>query len=92
MNRLWRLGVVLLAAGQHAAHSGRVPVVPADARPEHVNAQVDALIATGVLRRVLALTVLRFSNAMIEASWHSLKHQWLLLRPLERTRQPEGSP
>jgi hypothetical protein len=43
------------------------PVVLADAGVENVNAQVDALISTGVLRRVLAFTELKFSNSMIEA-------------------------
>jgi hypothetical protein len=31
------------------------------------------LIATGVLRRLLAFTELKFSNSMIEAWWCSLK-------------------
>jgi hypothetical protein len=44
-----------------------------------VNAQVDDLITTGVLRRVLAFTELKFSNSMIEAWWRSLKLQWLFL-------------
>jgi putative transposase len=43
------------------------PVVLADAGVENVNAQVDDLITTGVLRRVLAFTELKFSNSMIEA-------------------------
>jgi putative transposase len=34
---------------------------------ENVNAQVDELIHTGVLRRLLAFTELKFSNSMIEA-------------------------
>jgi hypothetical protein len=55
----------------------------ADAGVENVNAQVDALIATGVLRRLLAFTELKFSNSMIEAWWRSLKHQWLFLHPLD---------
>ena len=55
----------------------------ADAGVENVNAQVDALIATGVLRRVLAFTELKFSNSMIEAWWRSLKHQWLFLHSLD---------
>jgi putative transposase len=46
--------------------------VLADAGVENVNAQVDALISTGVLRRMLALTELQFSNSMIEAWWRSL--------------------
>ncbi|HET7439096.1 MAG TPA: integrase core domain-containing protein, partial [Nitrospira sp.] len=44
---------------------------------------VDELIITGVLRRVLAFTELRFSNSMIEAWWRSLKHQWLFLHSLD---------
>jgi len=57
--------------------------VLADAGVENVNAQVDALIAAGVLRRLLAFTELKFSNSMIEAWWRSLKHQWLFLHPLD---------
>ena len=52
-----------------------IPVVRADAGVENVNAQVDALIHTGVLRRLLAFTELKFSNSMIEAWWRTLKHQ-----------------
>src|SRR5438045_3131646 len=37
----------------------------------------------GVLRRVLALTELKFSNSMIEAWWRSLKHQWRILHSLD---------
>ena len=58
-------------------------MVLADAGVENVNAQVDALIATGVLHRVLAFTELQFSNSMIEAWWRSLKHQWLFLHALD---------
>ena len=50
---------------------------------ENVNSQVDELIHTGVLRRLLAFTELQFSNSMIEAWWRSLKHQWLFLHPLD---------
>jgi hypothetical protein len=56
----------------------------ADAGVENVNALVDELISTGVLRRVLAFTDLKFSNSMIEAWWRSLKHQWLFLHSLDR--------
>ena len=55
----------------------------ADAGVENVNAHVDELITTGVLRRVLAFTELKFSNSMIEAWWRSLKHQWLFLHSLD---------
>jgi len=63
--------------------SGTIPVVLADAGVENINAQVDDLITTGVLRRVLAFTELKFSNSMIEAWWPSLKHQWLFLHSLD---------
>jgi hypothetical protein len=74
---------VLLEAGRGATRSASAPVVLADAGVENVNAQVDELIATGVLRRLLALTELKFSNSMIEAWWRSLKHQWLFLHSLD---------
>ena len=74
---------VLLDASRAATRSAAVPVVMADAGVENVNAQVDELITTGVLRRVLAFTELQFSNSMIEAWWRSLKHQWLFLHSLD---------
>ena len=75
--------VVLLEASRGATRSASAPVVLADAGVENVNAQVDELIATGVLRRLLAFTELKFSTSMIEAWWRSLKHQWLFLHSLE---------
>jgi len=74
---------VLLEATRGATRSTSAPLVLTDAGVENVNAQVDALIETGVLRRLLAFTELKFSNSMIEAWWRSLKHQWLFLHPLE---------
>jgi putative transposase len=74
---------ILVEAGRGATPSATTPVVLADAGIENVNAQVDDLIATGVLRRVLAFTELKFSNSMIEAWWRSLKHQWLFLHSLD---------
>jgi putative transposase len=74
---------VLLEASRGATRSAISPLVLADSGVENVNAQVDALIATGVLRRLLAFTELKFSNSMIEAWWRSLKHQWLFLHPLD---------
>src|SRR5262245_32528430 len=65
---------VLVEASRTATASGTTPAVLADAGVENVNAQVDELITTGVLRRVLAFTDLKFSNSMIEAWWRSLKH------------------
>jgi transposase InsO family protein len=62
---------VLLGASRGTTRSASAPVVLADAGVENVNAQVDELIDTGVLRRLLALTELKFSNSMIEAWWRS---------------------
>jgi hypothetical protein len=45
---------VLVEASRTATPSETTPVVLADAGIENVNAQVDNLITTGVLRRVLA--------------------------------------
>ena len=47
---------VLVEASRGATPSATTPVVLADAGVENVNAQVDDLITTGVLRRVLAFT------------------------------------
>jgi putative transposase len=74
---------VLVEASRTATPSETTPAVLADAGVENVNAQVDELITTGVLRRILAFTELKFSNSMIEAWWRSLKHQWLFLHSLD---------
>ena len=50
---------------------------------ENVNGQVDELVEAGVLRRILALVEVAFSNSMIEAWWRSLRHQWLYLHMLD---------
>jgi putative transposase len=74
---------VLVEASRGATPSETTPVVLADGGVENVNAQVDHLITTSVLRRVLAFMELKFSNSMIEAWWRSLKHQWLFLHSLD---------
>ena len=84
---------VLLDASRAATPSDSARVVMADAAVENVNAQVDALITTGILRRVLAFTELQFSNSMIEAWWRSLKQSSTWPKPcpgLERL--PMNSP
>ena len=75
--------VAVLLDASRTIRSTTTPVVLADAGVENVNAAVDALMETGVLRRLLAFTELRFSNSMIEAWWRSLKHQWLYLHSLD---------
>jgi putative transposase len=74
---------VLVEAGRGAMPSETTPVMVADTGVENVNAHVDELITTGVVRRVLAFTDLKFSNSMIEAWWRSLKHHWLFLHSLD---------
>ena len=54
-----------------------------------MNRGVDELIESGLLRRVLAQTELRFSNSMIEAWWRALKHQWLFLNTLDSVETVE---
>lgn len=73
---------VLVEAGRRAEAS-TPPTVLADDGVENFNAKVDELIASGLLKRVLAQTEIRFSNSMIEAWWRSLKHNWLFLHSLD---------
>ena len=65
---------LLLEATRGAGGATTAPVVLADAGVENVNVAIGALIETGVLRRLLAFTELRFWNSMIEAWRRSLKH------------------
>jgi putative transposase len=59
---------VVVEASRGATPLETTAVVLADAGVEN-EAKVDDLIASGVLRRVLAFTELKFSNSMIEAWW-----------------------
>ena len=81
---------MLLDASRAAAPSDTAPVVLADAGVENVIAQVDELIDAGVLRRLLALTELQFSNSMIEA-WVALPETSMALPPLARQRHDRPS-
>jgi len=40
---------------------------------ENINGQVDELVKTGTLCRILPLLEVAFSNSMIEAWWRSLR-------------------
>jgi len=77
---------VLLEASRSSSKE-EPPTVIADGGVENVNHPVDELISSGLLRRVLAMTELRFSNSMIEAWWRSLKHQWLFLNTLDNVEK-----
>jgi hypothetical protein len=61
---------VLVEAGKAI---GCVPTVVADSGVENTNEQVDGLVETGVLNRILALVELAFSSSMIEACWVPLQ-------------------
>ena len=55
----------------------------------NVNREVDALIDSGVITRILALVEVTYSNSVIEAYWRSLKHQWLFLNSLDNLNAVE---
>jgi len=74
---------VHVEAGQAVHGPASPPTLLADAGVENKNGSIDALIESGLLKRVLAQTEIRFSNSMIEAWWRCLKHQWLFLNPLD---------
>ena len=58
-------------------------IVVADSGSENVNGDVDDLLDSEKLTRVLAQVEVTFSNSMIEAFWRSLKHGWLYLHALD---------
>ncbi len=74
---------VLLEAARHVVPSEGPPTLLADGGVENFNASVDELIDSGLLRRVLAMTEISFSNSLIESWWRALKHQWLYLNSLD---------
>ncbi|MCK6480277.1 MAG: DDE-type integrase/transposase/recombinase [Planctomycetes bacterium] len=74
---------LLVEAGRQRGGGGGPPMLLADAGVENRTGAVDALVESGLLRRVLAMTEIRFSNSLIEAWWRSLKHQWLFLHRLD---------
>jgi hypothetical protein len=59
------------------------PRVVFDSGSENVNREVDSLLESVNLTRVLAQVEVTFSNSMIEAFWRSLKHAWLYLHSLD---------
>jgi putative transposase len=59
------------------------PTVLVDGGVENFNSAVDEVVASGILKRVLAQTDIDFSNSLIESWWRVLKHQWLYLNTLD---------
>jgi len=74
---------VLVEAGAAVEPGAPLPTLLADAGVENKNKDVDELIASGLLKRVLAQTEIHFSNSMIEAWRRTLKHQCLFLHSLD---------
>ena len=58
-------------------------MVVVDGGVENSNSAVDKVVASGLLKRVLAQTDIYFSNSLIESWWRVLKHQWLYLNTLD---------
>ena len=59
------------------------PTVLVDGGIENFNSAVDEVVASGILKRVLAQTEINFSNSLIESWWRILKHQWPYLNTLD---------
>jgi putative transposase len=59
------------------------PQLYVDDGVENMNASVDALVDSGIIKCILAQTDVTFSNSMIEAWWRILKHNWLFLNTLD---------
>ncbi len=75
-----------------SASSGLVdekPTLLADGGVENFNNAVDELVDSGLLRRLLAMTEISFSNSLIESWWRAIKHQWLYLITLDTVRTLE---
>jgi transposase InsO family protein len=73
---------ILLEALSNANLSGGLPEVVMDCGGENVNCEVDGLVDSELIKRILALAQVDFSNSIVEAFWRSAKHQWLYLNEL----------
>jgi len=54
-----------------------------DSGVENLNKDVDKLLESGTLERIIAQIDVTFSNSLIESWWRSLKHQWLFINHLD---------
>ena len=59
------------------------PQLLVDDGVENYNSAVDKLVDSGLLKRILAQTEIRYSNSLIESWWRVIKHQWLFLNTLD---------
>ena len=72
---------LLIEAGTHTEDTQ--PQVLVDGGVENYNSAVDKLVDSGLLKRILAQTEIRYSNSLIESWWRVIKHQWLFLNTLD---------
>lgn len=72
---------LLIGAGVEAGEE--TPTLLADGGVENFNGAVDALVESGLLTRLLAMTDILASNSLIESWWRVIKHQWLYLNTLD---------
>lgn len=61
---------------------GIFPIVLADSGTENINADVDELVTSGAIKRLIAQIEVDFSNSMIEAFFRRMKHGYLYLQRL----------
>ena len=59
------------------------PQVLVDGGVENYSSAVNKLVDSGLLKRILAQTEIRYSNSLIESWWRVIKHQWLFLNTLD---------
>jgi putative transposase len=93
LNRTFDAGCsadLLVKAGTHLERGAEPPTLLADGGVENYNKHVDAVVDSGLLKRVLAQTEISFSNSLIEAWWRVLKHQWLFLNGLDTEAKVRG--
>ena len=65
---------ILLEALEHAELHDFLPMVVTDSGVENINGQVDGLVSADLIRRILALVQVDFSNSIVEAFWISPSH------------------
>ena len=73
---------ILLEALENADLHDYQPKVVVDSGVENINREVDGLISSELITRILALVQVDFSNSIVEAFWRSAKYQWLYLNEL----------
>lgn len=73
----------MLLEGIRGMEEEAQPKLLVDGGSENKGDEVNELIESGKLSRLLAMTDVTFSNSMIESWWRSLKHNWLFLNQLD---------